>query len=58
MSGLWLLPLHTGLAGHDWLTQLLVIALVAGIWLVAAGCIERRAERRRRGLIHSKRARW
>lgn len=48
MSGLWLLPLHSGLAGHDWLTQLLVIPLVAGIWLLAAGHLERRAERRRR----------
>jgi hypothetical protein len=49
MSGLWLLPLHSGLAGHDWLTQILVIALIAGIWLFAAGTIERWAERRRRG---------
>ena len=56
MSGLWLLPLHSGLAGHDWLTQLLVIALIAGIWLLTAGSIERRAERRGRGIVQSKRA--
>lgn len=52
MSGLWLLPLHSGLAGFDWLTQILVIALIAGVWLFAAGTIERRgANRRRRGRL-------
>ncbi len=46
MSGLWLLPLHSGLAGFDWLTQILVIAIIGGVWLLAAGAIERRAARR------------
>ncbi len=42
MTSFWPLPLHSGLAGHDWLMQLLVIALIAGLWLFAAGWIERR----------------
>ncbi len=48
MSTPWLLPLHSGLAGHDWLLQILVIVLIAGVWLFAAGNIERRAANRRR----------
>jgi hypothetical protein len=48
VSGVWLLPLHSGLAGHDWLLQILVIALISGVWLLAAGIIERRTTRRRR----------
>ncbi len=48
MSAPWFLPLHTGLAGHDWLLQVLVIVLIAGVWLFAAGNIERRSANRRR----------
>lgn len=48
MTTVWPLPLHSGLTGHDWLLQILVFALVAGIWLLAAGVIERRAANRRR----------
>lgn len=47
MSGLWLVPLHSGLAGHDWLMQAAVILLIAGLWLFFAGAIERRAFRGR-----------
>jgi hypothetical protein len=49
MSNLLPLPLHSGLAGHDWLMQATVILLIAGIWLFLAGLIERRAGRRRSG---------
>ncbi len=48
MTTVWPLPLHSGLAGHDWLLQILVIALIAGVWLLAAGIIERRTASRRR----------
>jgi hypothetical protein len=47
MTTVWPLLLHSGLAGHDWLLQLLVIALIAGVWLLAAGALERRAANRR-----------
>lgn len=42
MTSYWPRLLHSGLAAHDWLTQILVIALIAGLWLVVAGQIERR----------------
>lgn len=41
MTSFWPLALHSGLGGHDRLMQLLAIALIAGLWLVAAGRIER-----------------
>jgi len=46
MSAPWFVPLHSGLAGHDWLMQAAVILMVAGAWLFLAGTIERRAARR------------
>jgi hypothetical protein len=48
VTPLWPLPLHVSLAGHDWLLQILVIALIAGTWLLAAGLIERRTARKGR----------
>ncbi len=48
MSAPWFVPLHSGLAGHDWLMQAAVILMVAGAWLFLAGTIERRAARRQR----------
>jgi hypothetical protein len=46
VSGSLLLPLHVGLAAdHHWREQLLVIAAIAGLWLLAAGLAERRTER-------------
>lgn len=47
MSGMWFAPLHSGLTGHNWLTQILVIMLIAGVWLFIAGNIARRAANRR-----------
>lgn len=43
MSALWLMPLYSGLAAHNWLLQAAVILMVAGVWLFLAGAIERRA---------------
>jgi hypothetical protein len=47
MSVLWFPPLHTGLAGHNWLAQILVIVLIAGVWLFISGNIARRSANRR-----------
>jgi hypothetical protein len=47
MSVLWFPPLHAGLAGHNWLAQILVIVLIVGVWLVISGNIARRAANRR-----------
>lgn len=40
MSELWFAPLHSGLAGHDWLMQAAVILLIAGLWLLLASLFE------------------
>ena len=41
-------PWHGGgVAGHDWGYQILVLAIVGGLWLLAAGLAERAAARRR-----------
>ncbi|MDQ3692118.1 MAG: hypothetical protein M3464_00620 [Chloroflexota bacterium] len=48
MSPFWFVPLHSGLAAHDWLLQAAVILMIAGVWLFLAGAIERRAARRQR----------
>jgi site-specific recombinase len=47
MSVLWFPPLHSGLAGHNWLAQALVFVLIAGVWLFISGNIARRSANRR-----------
>ena len=47
MSVLWFPPLHSGLAGHNWLAQILVFVLIAGVWLFISGNIARRSANRR-----------
>lgn len=49
MSSLWFtpLPLHSGLAAHNWLAQILVMVLIAGVWLFLSGNIARRSASRR-----------
>jgi hypothetical protein len=48
MIGLWPAPLHGGAtAAHHWGYQILAVAIVTGLWLVAAGLADRLAARRR-----------
>ena len=56
MNWLWFVPLHSGLAGHNWFAQILVIMLIAGVWLFISGNIARRSANRTTGSPEAGRA--